>query len=70
MLHIWSMRLFLKLHLLSLLRSSTQDPNPEDPLNKEAAEMQKNNPRHFESNVQASIMRGHHINGHYFPPCK
>ncbi|KAK9918997.1 hypothetical protein WJX75_008563 [Coccomyxa subellipsoidea] len=46
------------------------DPNPEDPLNKEAAEMQKNNPRHFESNVQASIMRGHHINGHYFPPCK
>ncbi|BDA51343.1 NEDD8-conjugating enzyme Ubc12 [Coccomyxa sp. Obi] len=44
-------------------------PNPEEPLNKEAAEMQKNNPRQFESNVQASIMRGHHINGHYFPPC-
>ncbi len=51
-------------------RHVTQDPNPEDPLNKEAAEMQKNNPRQFESNVQASIMRGHHINGHYFPPCK
>ena len=47
-----------------------QDPNPDDPLNKEAAEMQTNNPRQFEAQVQASIMRGCSINGHYFPPCR
>lgn len=47
-----------------------QDPNPDDPLNKEAAEMQTNSPRQFEARVQASILRGCSINGHYFPPCR
>ncbi|CAK0786465.1 putative NEDD8-conjugating enzyme Ubc12-like [Coccomyxa viridis] len=46
------------------------DPNPDDPLNKEAAEMQTNSPRQFEAQVQASILRGCSINGHYFPPCR
>ncbi len=49
---------------------ATQDPNPEDPLNKEAAEMQQSNPRQFESQVQASILRGAYINGNFFPPCR
>ncbi|KAK9808637.1 hypothetical protein WJX72_000977 [[Myrmecia] bisecta] len=46
------------------------DPNPEDPLNKEAAAMLSNNARQFESSVQASIHRGAYIDGNYFPPCK
>ena len=46
-----------------------QDPNPEDPLNKEAAEMQQHNVRQFEAQVQASIRRGTYIGSNYFPPC-
>jgi ubiquitin-conjugating enzyme E2 M len=46
------------------------DPNPEDPLNKEAAQMMQNNTRQFESYVTASISRGCYINNEYFPPCK
>eukprot|EP00798_Chlamydomonas_sp_ICE-L_P018206 gene18206-24650_t len=34
------------------------DPNPDDPLNKEAAQMFQDNPRQFESLVQRSIMHG------------
>ena len=55
-------------HITSSL--ALQDPNPDDPLNKEAAEMQTNSPRQFEAQVQASILRGCSINGHYFPPCR
>jgi hypothetical protein len=47
-----------------------QDPNPEDPLNKEAAEMLQGNQRQFEHSVQASIMRGAHIGSSYFPLCR
>ena len=47
-----------------------QDPNPEDPLNKEAAEMLQSNPRQFEHSVQVSIMRGASIGTSYFPPCR
>lgn len=47
-----------------------QDPNPDDPLNKEAAQMLSNDPRNFEHLVRHSITRGHHIAGTYFPPCK
>ena len=53
-----------------MLCAASQDPNPDDPLNKEAAEMQTNSPRQFEAQVQASILRGCSINGHYFPPCR
>ena len=45
-----------------------QEPNPEDPLNKEAALELQNNRRLFEQNVGKS-MRGGSINGVYFERC-
>ncbi len=45
------------------------DPNPDDPLNKEAAQQFTENPRLFESNVQRAIQHGHYINNTHFPPC-
>lgn len=45
------------------------DPNPEDPLNKEAAVKFQENQRNFESTVQRSIHYGAQIDGQYFPPC-
>ena len=47
-----------------------QDPNPEDPLNKEAADMFRDQRRAFESQVQQSIVRGAYINGSHFPACR
>jgi len=44
------------------------EPNPEDPLNKEAALELQNNRRLFEQNVGKS-MRGGSINGVYFERC-
>eukprot|EP00775_Hariotina_reticulata_P009112 gene9112-9281_t len=44
------------------------DPNPEDPLNKEAATKFQENPRQFESYVQRSIHYGAQIDNQYFPP--
>lgn len=46
-----------------------QDPNPEDPLNKEAAVAFQENPRRFEGDVQRAIHYGHIIGGQHFPPC-
>jgi ubiquitin-conjugating enzyme E2 M len=46
------------------------DPNPEDPLNKEAAEMFKNQRKAFETQVAQSITRGAYIGGNHFPPCR
>lgn len=43
-------------------------PNADDPLNKEAAEVLKDNPKQFESNVKRS-MTGGYINGNYFTRC-
>ena len=45
-----------------------QEPNPEDPLNKEAALELQSNRRLFESNVQKT-MRGGNLNGVYFERC-
>lgn len=45
-----------------------QEPNPEDPLNKEAAEVLQTNRRLFEQNV-AKSMRGGHIGNVYFERC-
>mmetsp|Transcript_1522 Transcript_1522/g.4520 ORF Transcript_1522/g.4520 Transcript_1522/m.4520 type:complete len:181 (-) Transcript_1522:957-1499(-) len=45
------------------------DPNPDDPLNKDAAEVFVTQRSTFERQVQQSILRGAHINGSYFPPC-
>lgn len=47
-----------------------QAPNPEDPLNKEAAQAMQNNPSQFERNVAASISRGCNIGGDYFPAAR
>lgn len=45
-----------------------QEPNPEDPLNKEAAEVLQTNRRLFENNV-AKAMRGQNVGGTYFDCC-
>jgi hypothetical protein len=47
-----------------------QDPNPDDPLNKEAAEALVSQRPAFERQVQSAIGRGAHIGSHYFPPCR
>lgn len=44
------------------------EPNPEDPLNKEAAEVLTNNRRLFEQNVHKA-MRGGYVSGIYFERC-
>ena len=46
------------------------DPNPSDPLNKEAAEMLRASPRQFEQAVAMAVSRGAQIGGRYFPPCR
>ncbi len=46
-----------------------QDPNPEDPLNKEAAESLLKNASQFEQTIQRHILRGTHIGNTYWPPC-
>ena len=45
-----------------------QEPNPEDPLNKEAAEVLQNNKAVFEQNVLKS-MKGGYISNVYFERC-
>ena len=47
-----------------------QDPNPDDPLNKDAAQLLQSDARSFEHSVRSSISRGAHIHGTYFPACK
>ena len=42
-------------------------PNPDDPLNKEAAAMMQSNPANFERYVASSITRGCSIGSDYFP---
>lgn len=44
------------------------EPNPDDPLNKDAAEILQTNRRLFESNVAKSL-RGSHIGDTYFERC-
>ncbi|XP_024370418.1 NEDD8-conjugating enzyme Ubc12 [Physcomitrium patens] len=44
------------------------DPNPDDPLNHEAAEVLRDNPRQFEQYVRRS-MAGGYVGGHHFPRC-
>jgi len=44
------------------------EPNPEDPLNKDAAEVLRQNRRLFEQNVNRT-MRGGYIGGTYFERC-
>ena len=42
--------------LLYINKTFIQEPNPEDPLNKEAAEVLQNNKRQFEQNVYKSML--------------
>eukprot|EP00271_Cylindrocystis_brebissonii_P011632 TRINITY_DN29515_c0_g1_i1.p1 TRINITY_DN29515_c0_g1~~TRINITY_DN29515_c0_g1_i1.p1 ORF type:complete len:183 (+),score=30.04 TRINITY_DN29515_c0_g1_i1:381-929(+) len=44
------------------------DPNPEDPLNQEAAKDLRTNAKNFEMNVKRSMMGGS-VDGTYFPRC-
>ncbi|EFJ19328.1 RUB1-conjugating enzyme 2, E2 [Selaginella moellendorffii] len=44
------------------------DPNPDDPLNHEAAEVLRDHPRQFQANVKRS-MAGGYINGQHFTRC-
>lgn len=48
--------------------TNKQDPNPDDPLNKEAAQRLRADARAFETLVQRSIAHGASIDGTYFPP--
>ena len=54
--------------VLILLLLVLQEPNPEDPLNKEAAEILQNNRRLFEQNVNKAL-RGGYIGQTYFERC-
>jgi len=45
-----------------------QDPNPDDPLNTEAAEVLRDNPKVFAKNVARAI-RGGSVAGTNFPNC-
>ena len=51
-------------------RTVLQDPNPDDPLNKEAAEALVSDRYTFERQVQAAISRGTSIGRDYFPACR
>lgn len=44
------------------------EPNPEDPLNKEAAEVLQHNRKQFETNVRRA-MAGGHVGNTYFERC-
>lgn len=54
--------------LLNNIFKNFQEPNPEDPLNKEAADVLQNNKRLFDVNVQKA-MRGGVIGNTYFEKC-
>ena len=49
-------------------RRCAQEPNPEDPLNKDAAEVLTGNRRLFEQNV-SKAMRGGYVGTTYFERC-
>lgn len=47
-----------------------QAPNPDDPLNKDAAQLMQSNPSSFERYVINSITRGCSIGSDYFPAAR
>jgi hypothetical protein len=55
---------------LPALGCPPQAPNPDDPLNKEAAAAMQQSPAQFERLVAQSVARGCSINGEYFPPAR
>lgn len=52
------------------LLENMQAPNPDDPLNKEAAQMMQQSPAQFERLVAQSITRGCSIGGEFFPAAR
>lgn len=56
------------LNIKSDLDGTFQEPNPEDPLNKEAADELQSNRRLFEQHVQRA-MRGGYVGSSYFERC-
>lgn len=57
-------------HIIIGLQFLMADPNPDDPLNKEAAEQLVKNNQWFAEQVQRAIMYGNTIGGEHFPPCR
>lgn len=53
-------------HVLMGLQHLFLEPNPDDPLNTEAADLMCKNPKQFEEMVRKSL-NGAHIGGHQFP---
>jgi ubiquitin-conjugating enzyme E2 M len=51
-----------------VIHDGLQDPNPDDPLNHEAAEVLRDNPRQFDLNVKRSMSWGF-VAGNHFPRC-
>ena len=60
---------FLLPLLLRRYLYGTQEPNPDDPLNKEAAQLMIDRPSEFESNVRRSLQGGYFMN-RQFPKLK
>ena len=58
-------KLINKMLAICLIFNSYQEPNPDDPLNKEAAEVLKTNVNTFRSNV-GKTMQGGVLNGVHF----
>lgn len=55
-------------NLICKIVTLLQEPNPEDPLNKEAADVLQSNKRLFEANV-LKAMRGGYVGNVYFERC-
>jgi ubiquitin-conjugating enzyme E2 M len=47
-----------------------QAPNPDDPLNKEAAQMMHSSAATFERHVATTVSRGGAVGGEFFPPAR
>lgn len=46
------------------------DPNPDDPLNREAAEAMRSNKAAFEQVVHKLVKGGGYVGGEFFPKCQ
>ncbi|KAB2628070.1 NEDD8-conjugating enzyme Ubc12-like [Pyrus ussuriensis x Pyrus communis] len=65
-------RFYLDVYLLwtQILSFLMQEPNHEDPLNQEAADLLRDNPKLFGLNVRKSIEGNIWVGGAHFPGCK
>ncbi|KAF4529730.1 hypothetical protein B566_EDAN017734 [Ephemera danica] len=65
---VYGLQYLFLVDLVNNIYKIPEEPNPEDPLNKEAAEVLQNNRRMFEQNVQKA-MRGGYVGSTYFERC-